>query len=164
MKAVLHFKQRTIAVLFLSLCSTVLFAQGTPKKTKPAPNKFNPTKVKSYLGKFTGKDAKATAAEGKQVVALPLRITDDKNVTYKLSSYQFAYTKWGAVEDETTKQISQKSTLSADRFTSSPLPTIWIENITENLHTGEELYFYDIIAFAPDGSRFFAPEIKIVIQ
>ena len=149
----------------MAMFSMIAFAQTTPAKPSAKSSaKFNPSLVKSFLGNFTGKGAVATAAEAKQVIVLPLRIVDNKNVTYKILSYQFAYTKWGAVEDEATGKISQKSTLSADRFTASPLPEIWQSNIIEFLHSGEELYFYDIIAFDKSGNLFFAPEIKITIQ
>lgn len=153
------------AILIMTMFSVVAFAQKTPAKpAEKSSDKFNPSLVKSFLGNFTGTAAVTSATEGKQVIALPLRIVDNKNITYKLLSYQFAYTKWGAVEDETTGKISQKSTISADRFTESPLPEIWQSNITEFLHSGEELYFYDIIAIDKTGKLFFAPEIKITIQ
>ncbi|UEG49236.1 hypothetical protein LK994_11400 [Ferruginibacter lapsinanis] len=152
-------------ILVITISTAVAVAQvPNTKPTQKSTDKFNPSHVKSFLGNFTGKSAVATAAEGKQVIGLPLRIVDEKNVTYKLLSYQFAYTKWGAVEDEATGKISQKSTLSADRFTTTPLPEIWQTNITEFLHSGEELYFYDIIAYDKTGNLFFAPEIKITIQ
>jgi hypothetical protein len=43
-------------------------------------------------------------------------------------------------------------------------PPVWQKNIADGLHTGEELYFFDIIVFDKQGRRFFAPEIKIAIQ
>lgn len=162
MKAEIYLKRLLTVLLLTSFCTSLMAQVGGKPATKKA--KFNPSTVKSYLGKFSGKNAIATVSEAKQVLALPLRLTDAKNNSYKISSYQFAYTKWGSVEDEVTKEVTQKSTLSADRFTTTPLPEIWQENVTEALHAGEELFFYDIIAFDPEGRRFFAPEIKIVIQ
>jgi len=163
MKASLHLKRLLVIVLFTMACTSLVQAQviGKPKNTS---NKFNPLTVKTYLDKFSGKNNKATVDEAKQAIAASIIIIDDKKFAYKLSSYQFAYTRWGAVEDEVTKQVTQKSTISADRFNSTPLPSIWFDNVTLNLHSGEELYFYDIIAFDKEGKRFFAPEIKIVIQ
>ena len=162
MKTLLHFKYLLIIVLCTTIC-TSLSAQVTPK-TKVAKNAFNPNLVKTFLSKFSGKNVKASVAEAKEALGYSLSIIDDKKYVYKLSSYQFVYTRWGPVEDEATKEVTQKSTLSADRFTVTPLPEIWLKNIFESLHSGEELYFYDIIAFDKEGKRFFAPEIKIVIQ
>lgn len=163
MKVSLHLKRLSVIVLFTMVCTSLVQAQVTGKP-KSASTKFNPLTVKTYLGKFTGKNNTATVAEAKNALVAAISIIDEKKFIYKLSSYQFAYTRWGAVEDEVTKQVTQKSTISADRFLETPLPSLWIDNVTENLHAGEELYFYDIIAFDKDGRRFFAPEIKIVIQ
>ncbi|MES2432014.1 MAG: hypothetical protein V4556_13855 [Bacteroidota bacterium] len=170
MKATIPFLRLLALVLFVSSVTTASAQVTKPKTTKDKAKvkddkvKFNPSTIKTYLGKFTGKINVATVEEAKQVLALPLRLTDNKNNSYKISSYQFAYKKWGSVEDEITKEVRQQSTLSADRFTTTPLPEIWLTNINEGLHPGEELFFYDIIAFDKEGRRFFAPELKIVIQ
>ncbi|MEO7536662.1 MAG: hypothetical protein ABIU30_22595, partial [Ferruginibacter sp.] len=102
--------------------------------------------------------------EAKQVITLPLKIVDDKNLGYNISSYQFAYKRIGITEDEETGKTSPQSDIAAERFTTTPLPEVWQKNIVEGLHKGEELYFFDIIVFDKQGRRFFAPELKITIQ
>ena len=105
-----------------------------------------------------------SADAAKQHISLPLTITDDKNVNYVISSYQFAYKRIGVTEDEVSGKASPQTDMAADRFTVSPLPPVWQKNIIEGLHSGEELYFFDIIVFDKQGRRFFAPELKITIQ
>ena len=60
--------------------------------------------------------------------------------------------------------MSPQTDIAADRFTVTPLPEIWQSNINEFLHTGEELFFFDVIVFDKQGKLFFAPELKIIIQ
>ena len=148
-------------MLLLMLCSgSVLFSQVSPKPVI----KFKPPVVHVYLGNLTGKTAITGAAEGKNLITLPLKIVDDKSVSYQLVSYQFAYTRLGVTEDEETGKTSPAKDMVSDHFNSSPLPTIWQSNITETLHAGESLYFFDIIVMDKLGRRFFAPELKITIE
>lgn len=145
------------------LSGIVIIAQNParPAATKAASNKK--PDVKSRLGKAIG-NITMTATEAGQVITLPLRITDDKNVDYVISSYQFAYTRIGVTEDEVTGKPSAQTDMAADRFTTTPLPPVWQKNIIEGLHKGEQLYFFDIIVFDKQGRRFFAPELKITIE
>jgi hypothetical protein len=146
------------------LMAAVAVAQQ-PKKPVAVPVvKYKPPVVKTFLGKFSGTTATCTAAEGTQIVALPLTITDAQNNAYPVSSYQFAYKRIGVTEDEETGKTSPQSDMVADRFTVTPLPEIWKTNITEQLHTGEELYFFDIVVKDKKGRLFFAPDLKITIQ
>ena len=138
----------------------MLFSQVKPKPVI----KFKPPVVHVYLGDLTGKTAVAGAAEGKNLITLPLQIVDEKGLTYQLASYQFAYTRIGITEDEETGKTSPAKDMVADHFNSSPLPDIWQSNITETLHAGETLYFFDIIVMDKLGRRFFAPELKITIE
>ncbi|MES2892065.1 MAG: hypothetical protein V4725_08640 [Bacteroidota bacterium] len=149
--------------LFLLLSAGVIPAQKPDKSSIPPGAKFKRPNVKSYLGKVTGK-LNLSAEEGRLLVAQQLRIVDDKNVPYVISSYQFAYKRIGVTEDEATGKTSPQSDIAADRFTVSPLPAVWQKNISDGLHRGEELYFFDIIVFDKQGRRFFAPEIQVTIQ
>ncbi|MEJ7673827.1 MAG: hypothetical protein WKF59_14300 [Chitinophagaceae bacterium] len=54
--------------------------------------KFKPPVVKTFLGR-NEKEATVTVDEANQLVNLPLKITDDKNNVYTISSYQFLYRK-----------------------------------------------------------------------
>ena len=59
-----------------------------PATQKPAAStikKFIPPRVKTYLAKFTGSNAVCSAEEGKQIITLPLRVTDSKDFSYKIS-------------------------------------------------------------------------------
>ncbi len=145
------------------LINTVMLAQKPVKKELPAAAKYKKPMVKSWLGKVNGTVTLSPDA-AKQLVTLPLTITDDKNVNYVISSYQFAYKRIGVTEDEVTGKASPQTDMAADRFTVTPLPPVWQKNIIEGLHNGEELYFFDIIVFDKQGRRFFAPELKITIQ
>jgi hypothetical protein len=152
------------SVLLLIVVSSLAIAQ-VPKKSVVKPvTKFKPPVVKTYLGNTTGKAATTGVEEAKNLITLPIKIADDKNVTYALSSYQFVYKRIGITEDEETGKTSPESDIVSNQFTDTPLPAIWQSNIKETLHKGEELYFFDIIAFDKQGRRFFAPELKITVQ
>ena len=161
---------KILLIPFLLVTLTVS-AQVKPKHktaaTKPAAvpiKKFIPPKVKTYLAKFTGSNAVCSAEEGKQIITLPLRIVDEKNNSYAISSYQLAYKRQGVKEDEITGEMSPATDLVAQRFTETPITGIWKTNIIEQLKKDEELYFFDIIVSDGKNHRFFAPDLKITIQ
>lgn len=158
----LQYTRLFIFFLLAAMISVTGFAQ---KAKNPVSTfaKFKPPVVKSYLGKYTG-TAGCSPEEAKQAILQPLRIADDKNISFKISSYQFAYKRLGVTEDETTGAVTPAKDMVAKRFTETPLPEIWKTNITEQLHKGEELYFFDIIVYDKQGRLFFAPELKITIQ
>lgn len=145
------------------LSGKVMLAQQPGKSVTPPGAKYKKPLVKSWLGKVSG-NITLNADEARQLITLPLKISDDKNVTYSISSYQFAYKRIGVTEDEETGKAAVQTDMVADRFTGTPLPPVWQKNIIEGLHAGEELYFFDIIVFDKQGRRFFAPELKITIQ
>ena len=153
-------------ILAFLLVIMVSFAGSAQQAKKPVSTfaKFKPPVVKSSLGKYNGSAATCSAEEGKQIILQALKIADDKNATYKISSYQFAYKRVGVTEDETTGAVFPAKDMVSQRFTETPLPEIWKSNITEQLHKGEELYFFDIIVYDKQGRLFFAPELKITIQ
>ena len=151
-----------LAMLLLSGGAMLGQRPAKPKSPPPSAGAKRPN-VKPYLGKITG-NVVLNAEEAKQAIILPLKIVDDKNGNYTISSYQFAYKRIGITEDEETGKTSPQSDIVAQRFTVTPLPDVWQKNITEELHKGEELYFFDIIVFDKQGRRFFAPELKITIQ
>jgi hypothetical protein len=154
---------RFFAALLLLVFSYFSGIAQAVKKPATTFAKFKPPVVKSYLDKYTG-TATCSAEEGKQIILQPLKIADDKNNTYKISSYQFAYKRLGVTEDETTGAVTPAKDMVGERFTETPLPQIWKSNITEQLHKGEELHFFDIIVYDKQGRLFFAPELKITIQ
>jgi hypothetical protein len=158
-----HIASLLLLSMACMLC-TPTFAQDPKKTVFTSVPKFKPPVTKTFLGKYSGLNAVCSVEEGKQLITLLLKITDDKNNAYKISSYQFAYTRKGVTEDEETGKISPQSDMVADRFMTTPLPAIWQSNIIESLHKGEELYFFDVIVFDKQNRLFFAPELKITIQ
>lgn len=158
-KFYLYFPLFTLVILG----TTLMFAQ---KPVKPATTSSSNSKkpfAKTFLGEVTGTLSMKTD-QANQLITQPLKIIDDKKVPYVISSYQFSYKRIGVTEDEATGKTALQSDIVADRFTTTPLPAVWQKNIIEGLHTGEELYFFDIIVFDKHGRRFFAPELKITIQ
>ena len=159
-------RKKFYLILALSLAllpGAVMLAQKPAKTTPPAGGNSKKPLVKSSLGKISGNVSLDVASAG-QLIGLPLKITDDKGLDYVISSYQFAYKRIGVTEDEATGKTSPQTDVTADRFTTTPLPPVWQKNILEGLHQGEELYFFDIIVFDKHGRRFFAPELKITVQ
>ena len=125
--------------------------------------KFKPPVVKTFLGR-NEKEATVTLDEANQLVNFPLKITDDKNNTYTISSYQFLYKKKSVIENEETGRKEVVFTNTAGIFKETPLPKVWKENISGALQKGEELYFFDVIVNDKQGRKFFAPDLKIIVK
>ena len=155
-------------ILKYSLCFFLLvsfaatsFAQDSTIITKVP--KFKPPVVKTYLG-VNQNGAQVTVDEGNQLVGLPLKIVDDKNNTYAVDSYQFLYKQKSSILDDETGKRETTFTLAADRFDTTPLPKMWVDNIAGRLQPDEQLYFFDIVVKDKQGRSFFAPELKITIK
>jgi hypothetical protein len=146
----------------LLLFSMVVFFAHGQNHPKPAP-KFKPPVVKTYLGTDTGSGTSITIEEGKKIIGLPLKIVDDKNNIYPVTSYQFAYKRLGVTENDTTGLQSQENDMASARFRDTPLSNVWISTIQDELKSGEELYFFDIVVKDKEGRMFFAPELRLVI-
>ena len=147
--------------IFLSSFSANLFAQQKEIITKEP--KFKPPVVTTFLG-VNQNGAQVTVDEGVQLVGLPLKITDAKNNQYSVASYQFLYRQKSYIMDDETGKKEQVFTISADRFKTTPLPKVWVDNLKQRLQKGEELYFFDIVVKDKEGRNFFAPELKITIK
>ena len=150
--------------LLLILTANLATGQGLQKPAAKTFVKFKPPVVKTYLGKISGNDATTGVVEIKNLIVLPIKIIDDKDVTYTINSYQFVYKRQGETEDEESGKTSPATDIVSNHFSTTPLPEIWQKNIIEGAHKGEEIYFFDIIAIDKQGRRFFAPELKIKIQ
>ena len=137
------------------------FAQDSTIITKMP--KFKPPVVKTYLG-VNQNGAQVTVDEGNQLVGLPLKVVDDKNNIYPIESYQFLYRQKSYILDDETGKRETTFTLAADRFDTTPLPKMWVDNIAGRLQPEEQLYFFDIVVKDKQGRRFFAPELKITIK
>jgi hypothetical protein len=152
--------------LVVLLLATVFFALKTLAQqpaVKPV-TKFKPPVVKTTWGRLSGTDAVCFAEEAKQLLLLPLKVTDAQNYSYTIVTYQLAYTRVGITEDEETGKTMPTKDQVGSSFTKTPLPDIWQKNLEAQLQKGEELYFYDIIVYDKQGRRFFAPELKITIK
>jgi hypothetical protein len=157
-------KKIILFTLLLSVAYHVLPAQVTTKPgTIVKVTKFRPPQVQTYLGRNVN-GATVTIEEADQLISLPLKITDDKNGSYTISSYQFLYRKKSVVENEQTGKKEVVFTTLADRFKTSPLPEIWKNNLAGHFQKGEELYYFDIVVADKLNRKFFAPELKIKIN
>jgi hypothetical protein len=148
--------------IFLLLSSGLnSFAQEKSLITKV--QKFKPPVVKTFLG-VNQNGALVTADEGNQLIALPLKITDGKNDSYTIDSYQFLYKQKSYILNDETGKKETTFTLASERFNTTPLPKVWIDNIKGRLQPDEQLYFFDIVVKDKEGREFFAPELKITIK
>jgi hypothetical protein len=155
---------KTLLAAAAILMAPVLFAQPGKPPAKVIPvQKFKPPKVKTTLGRCTDSMV-ITKEEAKQLVSLPLKISDAKNSTYKLSSYQFMYTRVAVTEDEASGKVLPTTTTVSDYFKTSPLPELWQENMKLTVTSGEIFHFFDVIVRDAQGRLFFAPDLKIFIR
>lgn len=139
----------------------ISLAQEKPTITKVP--KFKPPVVTSFLG-VNKNGATVTVDEAAQLITLPLKIKDEKGNEYAIDSYQFLYRKKGGIQDEQTGKVTVTFTVASARFTTTPLPKIWIDNLKDGFQKEEQLYFFDIVVKDKEGRGFFAPELKIMIQ
>lgn len=152
------------------LAIIILFSLSASAQTpKPKPPiittvaKFKPPVVKTNLGRNQN-GAKVTVDEAQQLVSLPLRVTDSLKNSYTVTSYQFLYHKKSVVENEATGKKEISYTTLSDRFTVTPLPLVWRNNVGPQVQKKEELYFFDILVKDKQGRIFYAPEIKIFVE
>lgn len=140
------------------------WAQPTtqPKITPIA--KFKPPVVSTQLGRATGANAQLNAVEIPDVAKLPLRVWDAKGNAYPVVYYQVMYTRKVVTEDEATGEVKPAWDMLSSNFTQTPLPTRWINALSEAPKKDETIHFFDVIAVDPKGRRFFAPDLKITLQ
>jgi len=158
-----HIKILT-AVLLLCFFADQSFAQQKNKATKPTTAiKIKPPKLFTVLG--IAKDSVVMPVEqAKALIGASLKVTDDKNNTLTVTYYQFLYKRKAMTEDEETGKLSPTTSIASDYFTSTPLPEKWTRIIKQELTSGEELYFFDIIAKDAQGHPFYAPSLKIITK
>ena len=143
------------------LATAVCLAQ--PPKRNTAPQRFKPPKLTCRLGNNMD-SAIVTVDEAIQLAKLPLKITDNKNNSYTISSYQCMYTRKAVTEDEGTGKVTPTKSMVADLFKVTPLPDLWKNIISQQIQPGEELYFFDIIVKDAKGRLMFAPNLKIKVK
>ena len=157
-----------IFTVVLSVTLTTLLAQK-PKPNVPATKpagfqKFTPPKLFSTWGIRTNTDT-VFVEEARQLITIPLKVTDAKKNHYTISSYRFMYNRRAVTEEDdlsgkTTPVMSPVSQL----FESTPLPPLWKTILSEEMQPGEVLRYFDVIVKDDQGHIMFAPELKIVIK
>ncbi|RYF84415.1 MAG: hypothetical protein EOO03_14830 [Chitinophagaceae bacterium] len=145
----------------LLLVCLLLNAYNLMAQTKPA-TPYKVPKLYTQLGSFRD-SVSISVAEAENAVGQTLKIFDDKKGVYTVSSYQFLYRKRGVTEDEVSGKVSPTTTIVAQRFKTTPLPQIWIESVRQEVKSGEELYFFDVIAKDAQGRVMYAPDFKIKV-
>ena len=98
------------------------------------------------------------------IIQLSLKVVDAKNVVYTLSSYQFLYKKIVTTEDEATSKTSKTTSIKSALFKNTPLPILWLNTVTEDLKTGEELFFFAVTVKDPQGRIMYAPDLKLILR
>lgn len=162
-----------VKIIFTCICACCFltaFAQKTkPSATRPAVakpavfQKYTPPKLTSQLG-IRSDSVTVVIEEALQLIKLPLKVTDDKKNAYTISSYQARYGKRAVTEDEKTGKAIPIMSQVINQFKTTPLSPIWIKILTEQLRTGEELYFFDIVVKDSQGRLMFAPDLKIKVK
>jgi hypothetical protein len=153
-----------LSVGFSAILITALGQNPKSAKSSPATvQKFKPPKLTSSLG-LRSDSATVVVEEALQLIRLPLKITDDKKNAYTISSYQVIYKRRAVTEDEATGKVSPTTSTVAQLFRETPLPELWKNIMTEQLRTGEEIFFFDVIAKDAQGRFMFAPDLKLKIK
>ncbi len=159
----------TVVKIFIAVVLSIHVTMVLGQKPKPATGKppafqkFTPPKLTTRLGIRTD-TASVYIEEAVQLVKLPLKITDDKNSIYTISSYQFMYKRMAVTEDEASGKVTAITSNVSDLFRETPLPVLWTKILIEQMRAGEELYFFDIVAKDAQGRLMFAPVLKIKIK
>lgn len=160
-------RKHLILILVLVFATGMAMAQP-PRTVKPKPKdvavKYVPPKLKTALGNQSDSIANVTVDEATQLILLPLTITDAKKTAYTISSYQCMYKRRGVTEDEESGKVSPTKSMVTEFFRTTPLSEVWKKIITEELKSGEEIFFYDIVVKAADGRLLFAPNLKLQVK
>jgi hypothetical protein len=155
---------KNIVVLCCFIAVTTVAAAQRPNSGKPVTTVKNKLpKLKTSIG---GKSDSVTVAvdEAISIISMPLTITDDKKITYTVTSYQCLYKRKAVTEDEVSGKVSPTSSVVAGSFRTTPLTEIWKKTITEQLKAGEEILFYDVVVKDAQGKLMFAPNLKLMVK
>ena len=152
---------KILLVFVLSLI--VLTGMAQPPKNgnakTPVVKKIKP-KLTTRLGNYTD-SATIGVDELTALILNPLQIADDKKNAYAITTYGLMYTRQGVTENEDLDKTSPATSSISSRFTTTPFPEIWMNNIRSQLKPGEELYFYDVVVKDAQGKLWFAPNLKL---
>lgn len=156
-----------LSIIFLCFLITGVSTAQTKSTTKPAvatTQKFKPPKL--YISIGAKKDTLITASIDETIALInqALSVTDDKKAVYTISSYQCLYKRKAVTEDEETGKVSPTTSIVVQRFTTTPLSEIWRTTISQQLKSGEEITFFDIVVKDAQGRLMFAPTLKITVK
>jgi hypothetical protein len=154
---------KNICYTIILLLCIVIVSNDAIGQTNPTPVKFKPPVVTTSLDGISGLTATMPVSKGKQIIDSSLKIMDTKGNLYTITYYEFAFTRVGAVEDDSTGKVTPTTELIADHFYATPLTDIWRKTIRETLVAGEIFHFTDIIVKDSKGNIFYAPELKIAM-
>ncbi|HNP54235.1 MAG TPA: hypothetical protein PKK69_06445 [Ferruginibacter sp.] len=149
-----------LCLLSFGFAGTAQIRNKTVRVIKQSPVKI--PVLKTFMGGW--KDSiSVSAQEIENNLGLPLKAIDDKKKIYTISSYQFLYWKKVATEDESGK-ISYTRSLSAERFTVTPLPALWLNHVKEDVKAGDEIRFTDVIVKDENGRVFYSSNLVLTIR
>ncbi len=151
-------KHNRIFLVFLLMAAGIqLQAQTKPVAKYKVPTLF------TQLGGLRD-SVNITVQEAENIIGQPLKIFDDKKAVYTISSYQFLYRKRGVTENEETGKVTPITSIVSNRFKTTPLPDTWTNQVKEQVKSGEELFFFDVIAKDAQGRIMYAPNLKIMVR
>jgi hypothetical protein len=155
-------------IFFITLAACLYMSPANAQK--PVDKKFTPVKqpykapkLFTTLGSYKD-SSNVSVAEAERIISLPLKVVDAKNNVYTVTSYQFLYKKRVVTEDEKTGKVSPATSISSDRFTTSPLPPLWVKTVKERINSGEEIIFFDIIVKDSQERIMYAPNLKLLVK
>ena len=158
----MKFNKILFALLIFSFSLNTMAQRPITIKT-PAVVKFKVPKLTTSLGNF--KDTMFIAPQmADSIIQLPLKVVDAKNVVYTISSYQFLYRNIVTTEDEATGKTSKTTSIKSSLFKTTPLPSMWLNAVTENLKPGEEFFFFAVTVKDPQGRIMYAPDLKLLLK
>lgn len=147
-----------LSILFVLMITVI---PGQAQKTNA--ERYKPPRLFTKWG--NGIDsAKMTVDEAKKLIPLSLAISDAAGNKYDISSYNFVYKRVAYIEDEKTGKPIPSSTMVSSLFRNSPLPPIWIKQVSEELKPGEELFFFDVYVKDGKGRILTAPNLRILVR
>ncbi|MEO5967770.1 MAG: hypothetical protein ABIP69_05885 [Ferruginibacter sp.] len=150
--------------IFVFLC--LLSFQGFSQKTPDKITKGTPFKVPLLYTTINNLNSKSFLSqdEAGKVLNMPLEVKDDKKGDYTIASYLIAYYKVSQKQDEVTGKAVKVVNLVSQRFTSTPIPGIFLNPLIGHFTSGEEIMFLDIIVKDSKGRVMYAPDLKLTIK
>jgi hypothetical protein len=152
-----------VATLCFAFVTTIIVAQP-PKPARAAAPKTKLPKLYTSLGNVKDTLVTMSADDAVAVLNQSLSVTDDKKGKYTIVSYQCLYKRKGVTENEENGKVMPATSVVAQRFNTTPLSEIWRKTLTEQLKSGEELMFFDIVVKDTLGKLMFAPNVKIMVK